>query len=131
MILGDESLEVRRQPDRVRFVRLVERLLRGCLLRVRLVQPTSTGEQILVCDHVQRRFQYRITTPIFTHHRGTIDVIDLEDGTCLVVYSTEADPRTMALVIGGGTAGALDELKRQMEQPGRSTPGHETTEGAA
>ena len=53
-------------------------------------------EQILVCDHVQRRFQYRITTPIFTHHRGTIDVIDLEDGTCLVVYSTEADPRTMA-----------------------------------
>ena len=24
--------------------------------------------------------------------------------------------RTMALTIGGGTAGALDELKRQMEQ---------------
>jgi len=33
------------------------------------------------------------------------------------VYSTEADPRTMALTIGGGTAGALDELKRQMEAP--------------
>jgi hypothetical protein len=33
-----------------------------------------------------------------------------------VVYSTEADPRTMALTIAGGTAGALDELKRQMEE---------------
>lgn len=72
-------------------------------------------EEILCCDHVLRRFQYRITAPIFQHHRGTIDVIDLGDDTCLVVYSTECDPRTMALVIGGGTAEALDELKRQME----------------
>jgi hypothetical protein len=53
--------------------------------------------------------------PIITHHRGTIDVIDLGDHTCLVVYSTECDPRAMALVIAGGTAGALAELKRQME----------------
>ena len=68
-------------------------------------------EEILVNDDVQRRFQYRITAPMFTHHRGTIDVIDLGDDTCLVVYSTDADPRTMALIIGGGTAGALDELK--------------------
>jgi uncharacterized protein YndB with AHSA1/START domain len=80
---------------------------------------TGTGmpmpEEILVCDNTQRRFQYRLAAPIITHHRGTIDVIDLGDDTCLVVYSTECDPRTMALVIGGGTAGALDELKRQME----------------
>lgn len=72
-------------------------------------------EEILVCDDNQRRFQYRLTVPMFQHHRGTIDVIDLHDDTCLVVYSTDADPRTMALVIGGGTAGALRELQRQME----------------
>jgi hypothetical protein len=60
------------------------------------------------------RFQYRITSPIFSYHRGTIDVVDLGDRTCLVVYSTDADPRTMALTIAGGTAGALDELSRQM-----------------
>ncbi len=72
-------------------------------------------EEILVRDETRRRFQYRITAPMFKHHRGTIDVIDLGDDTCLVVYSTEADPRTMALTIAGGTAGALDELKRQME----------------
>jgi len=72
-------------------------------------------EEITVNDPVMRRFQYRITAPIFQYHRGTIDVIDLGDDTSLVVYSTDADPRTMALTIGGGTAGALDELKRQME----------------
>jgi Polyketide cyclase / dehydrase and lipid transport len=73
-------------------------------------------EEILVCDPVQRRFQYRVTAPLFRFHRGTIDVIDLGDDTSLVVYSTDADPRAMALTIGGGAAGALDELRRIMEE---------------
>lgn len=75
-------------------------------------------EEIVTHDHLLRRFQYRITAPIFQFHRGSIDVLDMGDGTCVVVYTTEADPRTMALTIGGGTAGALEELKRQMEAPG-------------
>ena len=78
-------------------------------------------EEILVRDDVQRRFQYRITAPVVRHHRGTIDVIDLEDGSCLVVYATDADPRTMALTIGGGTAGALDELRRRFDNPEGAT----------
>lgn len=73
-------------------------------------------EEILVDDPVLRRFQYRLLLPMITHHRGTIDVLDLDDGTCVVSYQTDCDPRTMALTIGGGTAGALDELKRLMEQ---------------
>lgn len=72
-------------------------------------------EEILVCDHSLRRFQYRITAPLFVDHRATIDVIDLGDESSLVIYSTDADPRTMALVIAGGTAGALRELKSQLE----------------
>jgi uncharacterized protein YndB with AHSA1/START domain len=80
-------------------------------------------EEILVHDDVQRRFQYRLTLPIFQHHRGTIDVLDLDDGTCVVTYQTDADPRTMALIIGGGTADALDELKRQMEAGEHDTNG--------
>ena len=75
----------------------------------------SMPEEILVCDNTQRRFQYRLKVPIFKHHCGTIDVIDLGDESCLVVYSTDADPRTMALTIGAATAGALDELQRLME----------------
>ena len=83
------------------------------------VITTGTGmpmpEEILINDPTQRRFQYRITAPLFQFHRGTIDVIDLDDGTCVVVHQTEAYPRTMALVIAGATAGALRELRRQME----------------
>ena len=82
-------------------------------------------EEILVVDDAQRRFQYRITAPVFRHHRGTIDVIALGQQECMVVYSTEADPRTMALTIGGGTAGALDELKRQMERTNPHTDDRE------
>jgi len=72
-------------------------------------------EEILVDDATRRRFQYRITSSMVSYHRGTIDVLDLDDGTCVVSYATDADPRTMALTIGGGTAAALAELKRQME----------------
>ncbi len=75
----------------------------------------SMPEEILTNDSVQRRFQYQLKLPIFIFHRGTIDAIDLGDDTSMVVYSTEADPRAMALAIAGGTAGALDELKRQLE----------------
>ena len=73
-------------------------------------------------DDLQRRFQYRITAGPFKFHRGMIDVIDLGDGTCLVVYSTDCDPRAMALTIGGATAGALDELARQMEADAAGGP---------
>lgn len=76
----------------------------------------SLPEEILLNDAIQRRFQYRITAPIFKHHRGTIDVIETGGQTCMVVYSTEADPRTMALTIAAGTASALNELKQQMER---------------
>ena len=74
-------------------------------------------EDIVINDPSARRFEYSITLPIFTFHRGMIDVIELDPDRCLVVYSTEADPRTMALVISGGCYRALQELKRQMEAP--------------
>ncbi|CAB4883082.1 unannotated protein [freshwater metagenome] len=72
-------------------------------------------EEIVTNDSLQRRFQYHITSPLFKQHLATIDVIDLDDGTCVVVYSTDADPAVMALVIGGATTGALEELRRQFE----------------
>ncbi len=80
---------------------------------------TGTGipmpEEIITNDALQHRFQYRITAPMFRHHLATLDVIDIGDGTCMVVYSTDADPAVMALVIGGATTGALEELKRQFD----------------
>jgi len=80
---------------------------------------TGTGipmpEEIITNDSLQRRFQYRITAPLFRQHLATVDVLDVGDGTCMVVYSTDAEPAVMALVIGGATTGALEELKRQFD----------------
>ena len=98
------------------FPGIVDCRVDGTSRTVTLGSGLQLPEEILVTDHVQRRFQYRITAPLFRHHCGTIDVIDLGDDTCVVVYSTDADPRAMALTIGGGTAGALDDLHRHFGQ---------------
>ena len=72
-------------------------------------------EQILTNDQVQRRFQYRITAPIVREHLSTLDVLDLGDGTSLAMYSADADPSTMALVIAGAAGSALEHVRDQLE----------------
>jgi mxaD protein len=72
-------------------------------------------EEIVTNDRLQRRFQYRITAPMVREHLSTLDVLDLEDGTSLVVYSADADPSTMALVIAGAAGNALEHLRTMME----------------
>ena len=72
-------------------------------------------EKLLTVDRLQRRFQYRITAPLFKEHTSTIDVHDLGDGTSLVVYSVDAEPSTMALVIGGAAGNALQHLRALVE----------------
>jgi hypothetical protein len=72
-------------------------------------------EELVTIDPLQRRFQYRITAGLFREHLSTIDVLDLDDGTSLVVYSVDAEPSTMALVIGGAAGNALDHLRNIME----------------
>jgi hypothetical protein len=67
-------------------------------------------EQLLTVDHVLHRFQYRIVAPMFKEHLGTLDVHELADRTSLVVYSTDADPAPLALVIGGAARAALAHL---------------------
>ena len=72
-------------------------------------------EEIVTNDPLQRRFQYRITAPMVREHLSTLDVLDLGDGTSLVVYSADADPSTMALVIAGAAGNALEHLRTMME----------------
>jgi polyketide cyclase/dehydrase/lipid transport protein len=72
-------------------------------------------EEILTNDPLQRRFQYRITAPMFREHLSTLDVIDLDDGTSLVVYSADANPSVMALIIAGAAGNALEHLRSMME----------------
>jgi hypothetical protein len=72
-------------------------------------------EEIVTNDPLQRRFQYRITAPMVREHLSTLDVLDLGDGTSLVVYSADANPSTMALVIAGAAGNALEHLRTMME----------------
>lgn len=78
----------------------------------------SIPELIVTNDSLLRRFQYRITSTMFRTHLATVDVLSLESAPAggpqsVVVYATDAEPAVMALVIGGGTLGALHELRRQ------------------
>lgn len=82
---------------------------------VTLATGLSLDEAILTNDALARRFQYRITGGLFTEHLGTIDVIALGPGRCLVTYGSDAAPATMAVVLGGATGAALAELRRQLE----------------
>jgi carbon monoxide dehydrogenase subunit G len=77
----------------------------------------SMPERLLTVDRLQRRFQYRMTGPLFAEHLSTIDVHDLGDGTSLVVYSVDAEPSVMALVIGGAAGAALERLRAMTEGP--------------
>ncbi len=72
-------------------------------------------EEILTNDSILRRFAYRITSPVYKFHLGVIDVIEIGTNDTLCVYSTSAEPDTLALIVAGGTLGALKEIKRIAE----------------
>jgi uncharacterized protein YndB with AHSA1/START domain len=86
---------------------------------VRRTVTLGTGiplvEEVVTNDPITHRFQYRITGGVFKQHLGTVDLIDLADGTCLGVYSTDAVPDVMALVIGGASGEALANIKALAE----------------
>lgn len=76
-------------------------------------------EQIVTNDGDLRRFQYRITgggVPV-TSHLGTVDVL-AQDGTSLVVYSTEVTPDEVAGTLGPAIEDGLRGLKTYCESQG-------------
>ena len=85
------------------------------------VRTITTGmglqlsEDLLTNDPLQRRFQYRISGGFFREHLASIDVLPLDERSCVVVYASDADPATMAIILGGAMEGALAELARQLE----------------
>lgn len=92
----------------------------GDVRTVTLGSGMSLPERIVTNDGVQRRLQYRIEGGVIRDHLATLDVIDLHDGTCLGVYSTDAAPDVMALVVGAACGNALLELRRQFDDGERS-----------
>jgi hypothetical protein len=104
-------------PARIQewFPGIVSSTVDGTTRVITMASGLPMPEEILTHDNVQRRFQYRITAPMFREHLSTLDVLDLGDGTSVVVYSCDAVPATMALVIAGAAGSALEHLKATIE----------------
>lgn len=72
-------------------------------------------EKVFTLDPLQRRFQYALDSPMCRQHLGTVDVVELDDRNCLVVYGTDAEPAAIALVIAGAAGAALECLRDLLE----------------
>lgn len=84
--------------------------------RVVAVSGMEITEDIVNLDAPTRRLQYRIRPNfLIKQHLATVDVIPTSENACVVTYSTEMEPRALALAISSGTRDALIELKRQVE----------------
>lgn len=71
-------------------------------------------EQILLVDNDLRRFQYSIiNNPLITHHVGTVDVIELADDRCIVIYGTDIEPEVLGLAIGAAAGDGLRALQER------------------
>ncbi|MGH9045967.1 MAG: SRPBCC family protein [Acidimicrobiales bacterium] len=68
------------------------------------------SETIVTLNPLQRRFQHEMRLPMFRSHLGTLDVIEIDDQHCMVVYGTDAEPATIALAVAGAVGAALDNL---------------------
>jgi hypothetical protein len=98
------------------FPGMVASPVEGTVRTITTAAGLTLPEEIVTVDPILRRFQYRVTAPLFRHHLGTIDVFDLGDGRSLVAYGTDCEPDALALIIGGAAGAALVELRRQLER---------------
>lgn len=102
------------------FPGLTDSTVDGDVRTVTLGSGITLPERIVTIDPIQRRLRYRIEAGPVRNHLATLDVIDLGDDTCIAVYSTDAEPDVMALVIGAACGAALVELRRQFDAGERS-----------
>jgi ligand-binding SRPBCC domain-containing protein len=97
------------------FPGIVSCVVEGNMRTITTASGIDMPEEILTIDPFIRRFAYRMTSALYRFHLGLIDVIELGVEDTLCVYSTTAEPDTLALIIAGGTVGALVEIQRLSE----------------
>jgi hypothetical protein len=83
---------------------------------ITLASGQVIDEDIVTLDPLQRRFQYEMHAPLCRTHLGTLDVVAIDDESCLVIYGTDAEPATMALTISGAVGAALEKLRAILER---------------
>lgn len=114
---ADQVWELVGDPSRVHewFPGVASCQVEGDIRVITLGTGMHINERIVTLDPLQRRFQYEIALPIVRAHLGTLDVIELDSDSCLVVYSTDAEPSTMALAISGAAGAGLRALGPLLE----------------
>jgi len=78
-----------------------------------LQDDTPVVEDIVTTDDESRRFQYAITgggIPVESH-LSTVDVIEVADGSTLVVYGIELEPAALLDVLGPAVEAAVENLE--------------------
>jgi len=116
-VAADRAWEIVGRPELLHhwFPGVVECTVDGSVRTITTGMGLQLAEDLLTNDGLQRRFQYRISGGFFREHLASIDVIELDAERCLVVYASDAEPATMAVILGGAMEGALAELARQLE----------------
>lgn len=114
---ANEVWSVIGDPARIQewFPGIVASSVEGSMRVITTGSGIPMPEEIVTNDALQHRFQYRITAPMFREHLSTLDVLDLGDGTSVAVYSADASPATMALVIAAAAGNALENVKQLLE----------------
>ncbi|NNN02211.1 MAG: SRPBCC family protein [Acidimicrobiaceae bacterium] len=113
----EEVWDVVKRPESIPtwFPGIVSCTVDGDVRVIRTVTGLEMPERIMTIDSSIHRFAYRITSPLYRFHLGVIDVIEIGPRDSLCVYSTTAVPDALALIIAGGTHGALLEIQRIAE----------------
>jgi len=116
-VSADDAWAVVGRPELLHlwFPGIVDTVVEGTTRTITTGMGLQLSEDLITNDPLQRRFQYRISGGFFREHLASIDVIPVEADRCLVTYASDADPATMAIVLGGAMEGALTELARQLE----------------
>jgi hypothetical protein len=68
-------------------------------------------EEIITLDEKIRRIQYSVREGLpVVNHLGTVDVIEAGRERCLVVYSTDVTPDSIATAIGSAISASIQVL---------------------
>jgi hypothetical protein len=106
------------------FSSIAECAVEGDVRTCKLVRGGEVRERIVTQDNELRRFQYSIIAGIpVSSHLGTIDVLAIDPGSSIVVYSTEVQPDAVGAHIGSAVERALDKLVQLFESDAQGRGG--------
>ncbi|NKQ57680.1 SRPBCC family protein [Amycolatopsis sp. K13G38] len=94
--------------------------IEGSLRRVTLADGSVIEEVIVASDDSLRRLQYRARAgdlPI-ADHLGTVDVIELDPGRSILIYSTDIAPAELARAFDGAISEAVGALNEFLSRRG-------------